>query len=133
MRRKIESLARIERLRRRMHELAKWRLQLVTQERERLETAREEMIEALGEGLLSFGPAAAAGTRRVRGIEQQLARADVIEKSLEQRTLDEGRLAKLADRRLEAARDVWQGELDKRGLEELIEASLARNTGPHKP
>ena len=133
MRRKIESLARIERLRRRMHELAKWRLQLVAQERERLVTAHAEMVEALGEGLMAFGPASVAGTRRVRGIEQELARTDIVEKTLEKRTLDEGRLAKLADQRLEAAREVWQGELDRCGLEELIEASLKSVPGSRKP
>jgi hypothetical protein len=69
----------------------------------------------------------------VRGIEQDLARADIVEKALEKHTLDEGRLAKLADQRLEAAREVWQGELDRRGLEELIEASLRPPPGPRKP
>jgi hypothetical protein len=129
----MESLARIERLRRRMHELAKWRLQLLAQERERLTTAHEEMIQALGEGLLAFGPAAAAGSRRVRGIEQELARAEVVEKTLEQRSLDAGRLAKLADLRLEAARGVWEDALERRGLEELIEASIANPQASRKP
>lgn len=133
MRKKIENLARIERLRKRMHELAQWRLAQVAQEREKLAAAHAEMIEALGEGLMAFGPTAVAGTRRVRGIERELARADIVEKTLEKRTLDEGQLAKLADQRLEAARDAWQGQLDRRKLEELIEASLSPISGPHKP
>ena len=61
MRRKIERLERIERLRKRLHELSAWRLAVVTQEREKLATAHAEMVEALGDGLMAYGPASAAG------------------------------------------------------------------------
>ncbi len=132
MRRKIERLERIERLRRRLHELSKWRLALVAQEREKLAATHAEMIEALGEGLMAYGPASVAGTRRVRAIERELAIADVIEKDLERRALDDGRLATLADRSLDAARDEWRDGQERRSLEELIEATVATDTASRK-
>ncbi len=133
MRRKIERLERIERLRKRLHELSAWRLAVATQEREKLTTAHGEMIAALGEGLMAYGPASAAGARRVRAIERELAVADVIEKDLEKRTLDDGRLAKLADRYLAAARGEWREGQDRRSLEELIEATVAADPASRKP
>jgi len=132
LRHKIETLARIERLRKRMHEMAQWRLAVVVAEREKLSSAHAEMIEALGDGLMAFGPASVAGTRRLRGIEREMALADVTEKDLEQRTLEEGRLAKLADRCLGAAREALRGQVERRSLEELIEATLRCGSGPHK-
>ena len=133
MRRKIERLERIERLRKRLHELSAWRLAVVTQEREKLAATHAEMIEALGDGLMAYGPVSAAGTRRVRAIERELAVAGVIEKNLEKRALDDGRLAKLADRYLDAARDEWREGQERRSLEELIEATVAADPASRKP
>ena len=132
MRQKVERLARIERLQKRMHEMARWRLAVVALEREKLTSDHAEMIEALSQGLMAYGAPAAAGTRRVRGIERELARAHVVEKDMEKRTLEAGRLAKLADRCLDTARDALRNEVDRRSLEELIEATLRPDTGSHK-
>jgi hypothetical protein len=131
--RKIERLQRIERLRRRLHEMSAWRLARVQWEREKLSAAHAEMIEALGEGIMAYGPLSQAGTRRVRAIERELAIADVVEKDLEKHTLEDGRLAKLADRFLAAAREAWQDDEERRSLEELIEATLAPRSGSRKP
>ena len=133
MRQKIETLARIERLRRRMHELAQWRLARVARERETLVAAHAQMIAALCDGLMAYGPPAAAGSRRVRAMELELARVNVVEKDMEQHTLDEGRLAKLADISLAAARGTWRDQVDRRSLEELIEVSVIQGSGPRKP
>lgn len=133
MQAKIKRMERIERLRRRMHEMAAWRLTLAVQEREKLAAAHAEMIEALGEGLMAFGPASVAGTRRVRSIERQLALAEAEEKLLEKRALDDGRLAKLADRSLGAAREARRDDLERRSLEDLIDATLASGSASRKP
>jgi hypothetical protein len=132
VKRKIKQLERIERLRRQIHELSAWRLAMATQERERLATVHAEMIEALGEGLLAYGPASAAGSRRVRSIEHEMAAADEAGKTLEKRTLDDGRLAKLAEGCLDAARDTHRDKLERRSLEDLIEATIA-GTASRKP
>ena len=110
-----------------------WPRAAAAAEREKLNTAHAEMIEALGEGLMAYGPPAAAGARRVRGIEQEIARAGEIERDLEKRRFEESRLAKLADLSLCSAREVWRGQVERRSLEELIEATLRPDTGPRKP
>ena len=86
----------------------------------------------LGDGLMAFGPPAAAGARRLRAIERELAIADMVEKDLGQRALEAGRLAKLADRSLGAARDAWRDKIERSSLQELIDASIAAGTAPRK-
>jgi hypothetical protein len=133
VKRKIQQLESIERLRKRLHELSTWRLAMATQEREKLASAHAEMMQALGDGLMAYGAPSAAGTRRVRNIEREMAAADVIGKTLEKRALDDGRLAKLADRCLEAARGTERDQIERRSLEDLIEAMLAAGTASRKP
>jgi hypothetical protein len=132
LRRKIERLMRIERLRKQMHEMSTWRLAVVAQEREKLAASHAEMIEALGVGLMAFGPLAAAGTRRVRAIERELTAADLVEKEMGQRVLEAGRLAKLADRSLGAARGAWREKNERSVLEELIDVSVAADPASRK-
>ncbi len=125
MKRKIERLERIERLRKQLHELSSWRLAVVAQEREKLTAEHKEMIEAMGEGLMAFGPASMAGTRRVRRIETELAQASVVEKTLEKQALDDGRLAKLAEGSLDTARETYRDSQERRSLEDMIDATIA--------
>ncbi len=133
MKEKIERLVRIERLKKRMHEIAVWRQAAATLEKDKLNAAHAEMIEAMGDGLMAYGPPAAIGARKVRGIERQLARVEAVEKHLTERALEEGRLAKLADRWLDSARDAHREVLDRRSLEELVEATLKPDSGSRKP
>ena len=130
---KIKRLERIERLKKRMHEIALWRRAAAAQERDKLGAAHAEMIEALsGDGLMAYGPPAAIGARRVRGIERQIARVEAVEKELAGRALEEGRLAKLADRWLDSARGARREMIERRSLEELVDATLRPDTGSHK-
>jgi hypothetical protein len=132
LRRKIERLAKIERLRKRLHEMSVWRLARVQYERRKLSVAHAEMIEALGEDFIAYGPLSQAATRRVRSLESEMAVAHVVEKNLELRTLDEGRQAKLANRALAAAREDLREATERRSLEDLIEATLKTPSASHK-
>ncbi len=131
--RKIERLQKIERLRRRLHEMSAWRLARVQWEREKLSATHAEMLQALGDGLMAFGPLSLAGTRRVRSIEREIAVAGAVEKDLEQRRLEAGRQAKLADRFLATAREARRDDEERRSLEELIEATLTPPSASRKP
>ena len=133
MRRKIQRLERIERLRKRLHEMSSWRLARLMQERDKLAFAHAEMVQAMGEGMMAFGAPAAAGARRLRAIEREIALAEALRKDLERRALEDGRLAKLADLSLGAAREAWREGLERRSLEELIDASLAAGPASRKP
>ena len=46
---------------------------------------------------------------------------------------DDGRLAKLAEGTLDAARDSHRDKLERRSLEDLIEATVAADTASRKP
>jgi hypothetical protein len=133
VREKLQQLQRIERLRRRLHEMSAWQLARVQWEREKLAANHAEMIEALSEGFMSYGPLSMAGTRRVRSIEREIAIAAAIERDMEKRALEDGRLAKLADRRLAAVREVWREAGERRSLEDLIEATIAVVSASRKP
>lgn len=126
----IDKLQRIERLRKRMADLSAWRLAALTFERSKLESAHEEMLNALGEGLMAYGPPSAAGNRRVRALERELAASEVMAKALAQRALDDGRLAKLAEGRLDTVREAWRETQERKSLEELIDATVK---GSRKP
>ncbi len=131
MKRTIDNLQRIERLRKRLADLSAWRLAKLTYERSKLATAHEEMLTALGDGLMAWGPPSAAGNRRVRALERELATTDSIEKDLARRALDDGRLAKLAEGRLDTVSAEWRETQERKSLEELIEATVIAS-GPHK-
>jgi len=136
VKRTIDQLKRIERIRKRLADLSAWRLARLTHEREKLETTHAEMLSALGEGLMAFGPPSVAGTRRVRALEQEMAATQVYEKLLAARALDDGRLAKLAEGRLDTVQAAWRETLDRKSLEELIDATVRgtdNDTGSRKP
>jgi hypothetical protein len=131
--RRIGRLQRIEKLRRQLHEASSWKLAALTQEREKLAAAHAQMIEALGEGLMAYGPASAAGARRVRRIELELQIAGKLEKDLEAHTLAQGRMAKLAEGSLDVARAKYRDGRERRSLEELIDATVAVAPVSRKP
>jgi hypothetical protein len=132
LRDKLQQLQRIERLRRRLQETSAWQLARVQCERGRLAAIHAETLEALSEGFMSYGPLSMAGTRRLRSIEREIAIVDAVEKDMEKRALEDGRLAKLADRRLAAAREVWREAGERRSLEELIDATIAAVSASRK-
>lgn len=127
----IDNLRRIERLRKRLADLSAWRLAKVTYERGKLASAHEAMLNALGEGLMAWGPPSAAGNRRVRALERELTATGEIEKDLARRALDDGRLAKLAEGRLDVVSATWREMQERKSLEELIEATV-KSSGPRK-
>ena len=136
MKRTIDQLQRIERIRKRLADLSAWRLARLAHEREKLKTTHSEMLDALGEGLMAFGPASLAGTRRVRALEQEMAAAERQSQLLARQALDDGRLAKLAEGRLDTVRAAWREALDRKSLEDLIDATVqnaGKDSGSRKP
>ena len=134
MKSKVDKLKRIEKLQKRMHDLSRWRLATLARERDALATAHSQMLEALGEGLMSFGGAAAAGTRRIRSLELEMVRADLTYETQAKETFDRAVRSKTAERALDSARTEHRHELEKKSLSELIEWSLqSRDSGSHKP
>ena len=82
---------------------------------------------------MAYGPASLAGTRRVRAIDREIVAAQERETTLGKQALEQGRLAKLADVSLDAAREAYREGAERRGLEELIDATIAAATASRKP
>jgi hypothetical protein len=68
----------------------------------------------------------------VRAIERELTAADLVEKEMGARVLEAGRLAKLADRSLGAARGAWREKNERSVLDELIDVSVAADPASRK-
>jgi hypothetical protein len=131
---KLDKLKRIERLQKRMHELSRWKLTHMANERERLTQAHSEMINALGEGLLSFGGAASAATLRIRSIEVEMKAAEAAEKAQANHAFEQGMRSRAAERAVKSTSDKHESEVHNKNLAELIEQSLsARFPGSGKP
>jgi hypothetical protein len=131
---RIEKLKRIERLQKRLHDLSMWKLTHLAEERDKLTVAHAQMIQALGEGLLSFGGAASAATRRIRSIEMEINAAHAAHAAQAKRALENGARSKLAEKVAERAEDEGRRETEKKTLFELIEWSLQSSiSGSHKP
>ncbi len=134
MKKRLDKLKRIETLQRRLHDLSVWRLTHMAQQRDQLASAHSEMIDALGAGLLSFGGAAAAATRRIRAIEVEMATARSVYESQAKHAKDHGVRSRMAERAVESAAAQYRTEVEKKSLAELIDWTLqASNSGSRKP
>ena len=134
MKKRLDKLKRIDRLQRRLHDLSVWRLATLARQKEQLTNTHLEMLDAVGSGLLAFGPPAAAATRRIRRLEVEIEVAKGGYEEQAKRSLEQGVRSRLADRACEAAAADLRADLEKRPLLELIEWSLQRPTsGSHKP
>ena len=134
MKSKLEKLKRIERLQKRMHDLSRWKLTHMAHERAQLAQAHTEMIAALGEGLLSFGGAASAATRRIRAIEVQMMATEAAEMAQARHTLEQGLRSRAAERAVQSTSAKHETEVQNKNLAELIEQSLqASFPGSGKP
>lgn len=124
MKSRLDKLKRIERLQKQLHDLSVWKLSSLTEQRERLSVAHGEMIQALGEGLLSFGGAAAAATRSIRSLEREIDANAAAHAAQAQQTLAQGARSKMAEQVVDRAQRDHLRESEKKSLAELIDQSL---------
>jgi len=121
---RLDKLKRIERLQKRLHDLSIWRLTALARQKDKLAGAHGEMLDALRDGLMAYGGPAAAGTRRIRGLEVEMAAAQINFDAHAEETRDHGVRSRLADRAVDAAAVQYRREVEKKGLAELIEWTL---------
>ena len=125
MQERLTRLRRIEKLQRRLHELARWRLIALERRHRDLAEARVEMLDALGEGLMAFGGLASAGNRRIRALEVDMAAVQDARDGQAKDAIDQGSRAKLADAALRRAEGEARREAENKSLAELIEISVS--------
>ena len=124
MKKRLESLERIERVQSQMHDLALWRLAALGRERDDLVENHRQMLEAMGRGIAAYGAPAAAALRRVRALEREIAAAEAEYEAQTRRAIDQGTRAKLADRARESVEAKYRDQQQRKELADLIERSL---------
>jgi hypothetical protein len=78
----------------------------------------------MGRGGVFDGAPAAAGMRRIRKLEMEIAVADAEVEAQTRRAIDQGTRAKLADRARENADARYRDQRQRKELADLVEDSL---------
>ncbi len=127
MKRRLEALARIGKLRKQLHELAAWRLAQIGRRRDGLVEDERAMWRAMGEGLCRLrrrrpkrACGASAGSKRRSPPPRPPtppSRATLF---------SEGARAKLAERAHEGLEAKYRDQQQRKALAELIERSLGK-------
>lgn len=128
MKKRLDALEKISQLQAKMHDLTRWRLAAIGQQRVSLEEAERAMIDALNSDAVGVGAPAAAASSRLRSIGRQIAMAKADYDAQSQRVLDQGARAKIAQRMVESADAKMRAERERKDLGDLIERSLNAKT-----
>ena len=128
MKKRLDALEKISQLQAKLHDLTRWRLAAIGQQRVSLEEAEREMIDALNSDAVGVGAPAAAASSRLRSIGRQIAVAKADYDAQSQRVLDQGARAKIAQRMVESADAKMRAEKERKDLGDLIERSLNAKT-----
>jgi len=128
MKKRLDALEKISQLQSKLHDLTRWRLAAIGQQRVSLEEAEREMIDALNSDAVGVGAPAAAASSRLRSIGRQIAIAKADYDAQSQRVLDQGARAKIAQRMVESADAKMRAEKERKDLGDLIERSLNAKT-----
>ena len=128
MKKRLDALEKISQLQSKLHDLTRWRLAAIGQQRVSLEEAERQMIDALNSDAVGVGAPAAAASSRLRSIGRQIAVAKADYDAQSQRVLDQGARAKIAQRMVESADAKMRAEKERKDLGDLIERSLNAKT-----
>jgi hypothetical protein len=123
MKGKLDSLRRIERVRRQLHDLAARRLAALARAREALASDHREMIEALGRDIIG-GPPALAAARAVRAVERRIDASAADHRAQSEAARQAAAGAKLAERAVSAADAIHRAQRERKNLAELVERWL---------
>jgi len=124
MKKRLETLVKVERLHKQMHDLAVWRLVGLERKRDRLIEEHREVLAAVEGGVLSYGAPAAIAMRRIRALEVEIVATSAECAAQSKRAFEQGARAKLADRALGVVDARYRDQMERKELAELIDASL---------
>lgn len=126
MKKRVDSLARIERLASQMHELGRWRLSAIEQEQASLSDDLRAIFLALESGDLAYGAQAKLGVRRIRALQKRLDTLERESERLSHTARQHGIRAKLAGQAAEAADKVYRDREARKELADIAERALIR-------
>jgi hypothetical protein len=126
MKKRVDSLARIERLASQMRDLGRWRLSAIEQEQASLGDDLRAIFEVLESGDLAYGAQAKLGARRIRAVQKRI---DMLERESE-RLSDVAKVhgirAKLAGKAAQAADKAYREREARKELADIVERALMR-------
>ena len=126
MKKRVDSLARIEKLASQMHELGRWRLSAIEQEQASLSDDLRAIFLALESGDLAYGAQAKLGVRRIRALQKRLDTLERESERLNHTARQNGIRAKLAGQAAEAADKVYRDREARKELADIAERALIR-------
>ena len=126
MKKRVDSLARIEKLASQMHELGRWRLSAIEQEQASLSDDLRAIFLALESGELAYGVQAKLGVRRIRALQKRLDTLERKSERLSHTARQHGIRAKLAGQAAEAADKVYRDREARKELADIAERALIR-------
>ncbi len=126
MKKRVDSLARIEKLASQMHELGRWRLSAIEQEQACLSDDLRAIFLALESGDLAYGAQAKLGVRRIRALQKRLDTLERESERLSHTARQHGIRAKLAGQAAEAADKVYRDREARKELADIAERALIR-------
>ena len=126
MKKRVDLLARIEKLASQMHELGRWRLSAIEQEQASLSDDLRAIFLALESGDLAYGAQAKLGVRRIRALQKRLDTLERESERLSHTARQHGIRAKLAGQAAEAADKVYRDREARKELADIAERALIR-------
>jgi hypothetical protein len=124
MKAKVARLKRLQRLQKRLEELSSWKLTRLDNKQRELSEAHVGMLQSLGDGLLAFGGAATAATRRIRALEVEIGQLRGEQASQSDDARRQAARSAVLNKAIHSASHKLKTATDNRSLMELIEQSL---------
>lgn len=126
MKKRVDSLARIEKLASQMHDLGRWRLSAIEQEQASLSDDLRAIFVALESSDLADGAHAKLSARRIRALQKRLDTLARKSERLTHASKQHGIRAKLAGQAAEAAGKVYRDREARKELADVAERWLMR-------
>jgi hypothetical protein len=126
MKKRVDSLTRIGKLASQMHELGRWRLSAIEQERASLSDDLRAAFEALERSQFAYGAQAKFSTRRIRALQKRLDALALESESLGRAAQVHGVRAKLAEQAAGTADKAYRDREERKELAEIAERALLR-------
>jgi len=127
MKKRVDSLSRVQRVQKMLSELAEWRLTQMQAELAALENNRRDIFAASADTQMFFGPSAVFMTAQLKGLEQRIADAGRSASAQAEVTRRQKTSVNLAERLLKDANLQYRSQLEQKGLSDIIEGAVARS------
>jgi len=130
---RLAKVRRIQAVQAELHRLAEWRLAGLARKQQELAEEQTVLIETLNDEDQLHGLFVGAMARRLRTLAGETERVKVAHEAQTDRVLDEARRLKQAERMVDRVSVDHRRETEKRDLQALVEALLARRRDASLP